>query len=102
MKKFALMIFLISVLLITPCYAEAYDDSSLHNALPDYADGIAGEVGGDTQAGLDRVTETFTNELSSGFKGAVTRALSIIAIAVIYLYKNAVSYLMSENRFSDR
>lgn len=83
MKKFALMIFLISVLLITPCYAEAYDDSSLHNALPDYADGIAGEVGGDTQAGLDRVTEAFTNELSSGFKGAVTRALSIIAIAVI-------------------
>ncbi len=83
MKKFALMIFLISVLLITPCHAEAYDDSSLHNALPDYADGIAGEVGGDTQAGLDRVTETFTNELSSGFNGAVTRALSIIAIAVI-------------------
>lgn len=83
MKRTVLMIIIISVMLIAPCRAEVYDEAELHDALPDYADSISGEIGGDAQEGLDAVAEAFRDGLSSGLTDTVKRALSIIAVAVV-------------------
>ena len=82
MKKL-LFIIIFSALLTAPCRAEPYDEAELTASLPDYAEELAEDTNSSPQAALDGVAEAFTEELGSGIGGAVKRALSIVAVALI-------------------
>lgn len=82
MKKL-IFILIFSAFLITPCYAAPYDDSQLHDSLPDYADELVGDTAQSPQDGLSRLGSAFTEAVSGGLGGVIKRALSIIAVAMI-------------------
>lgn len=82
MKKL-IFIIIFAAVLITPCYAAAYDEAELHASLPEYADKLAGDGMNDPQKGLSKLGEAFTKAVSDGTGGVIKRALSIVAVAVI-------------------
>ena len=82
MKKL-IFILIFSAFLITPCYAAPYDDSQLHDSLPDYADELVGDTAQSPQDGLSRLGSACTEAGSGGLGGVIKRALSIIAVAMI-------------------
>lgn len=82
MKKL-IFILIFSLLLITPCRAEPYDDEKLHNSLPDYADELIGDTVQSPQDGLDKLGTAFTEALSGGIDGVIRRSASIIVVALI-------------------
>lgn len=82
MKKL-IFILIFSILLITPCYAVPYDDTQLHDSLPDYANELVGDTAQSPQDGLSRLVHAFTEAVSGGAGGVIKRAVGIIAVAMI-------------------
>ena len=65
MKKL-IFILIFSAFLITPCYAAPYDDSQLHDSLPDYADELVGDTAQSPQDGLSRLGSAFPESARDG------------------------------------
>lgn len=82
MKKL-LFIIIFTLLLITPCHAELYDEAELRDPLPEYADELLGDTYRSPQDGLEKLGSAFTEALSGGIGGIAKRAAAILAVALI-------------------
>lgn len=82
MKKL-LFIVIFTLLLITPCRAELYDEAYLRDSLPEYADELLGDTYRSPQDGLEKLGSAFADALSGGIGGTAKRAAGIIAVALI-------------------
>lgn len=82
MKKL-LFIIIFCIILTTSCLAAPYDEDELYDSLPEYAEELAEGAYSDSQGTFYNVMNAFSDELGNGLGGAVKRALSIVAVALI-------------------
>lgn len=82
MKKLV-FILLFSLVLITPCRAEPYNDEQLHESLPDYADELIGDTTAPVDESLGRIGSAFSEAVSGGIGSVIKRCSGIIAVALI-------------------
>ena len=85
MKKLAIVLFIMLVVLPSACYADGPDTGEVENALPDKAKELAGDLddAGDVQAFFERLADTVKQNLQDNAGGILKKAISVVIVAVL-------------------
>ena len=85
MKRVLLILFIMLLILPSPCYADGLDTDKVEDTLPEEARELAGDLDDatDVQAFFDRLGDTVKQKLKDNAGSILKKAVSVVIVAVL-------------------